>query len=762
MFPTALPAATARWIAAAFTLALVVAVALHVDLDPRVEGEFFFADDDPQLAADRAVRELFAPGGQVILRVDAGEARDLRGRLRPLIDSLSVLPGVESVLSVVANDPSGPLYRRVLTTPDSGVTNVVLQVEPNAGGELVAGVERVVAAQSGLRIDLSGAPVVVEWIRRSLRRDLVVFTTAAGLVFALLVGLLTRDPVVVAGAVSTCLVAVSTTLLALQSGGVRIGLLTANLATIVFVLTLSHMVFMTVNVRAAALEGRDVPAPRGARDGEGGPARDALPSGGPARDALPGGGPARDGPPSGGPARDGLPRGGPVRDGLAPSGDEAVARGVRRTFEGSFWAMSTTLLGFLSLLVASARPLRELGIAGAVGTLVAIVAAYLVFPHFLRGRSWRARGAALEVRRAARSAPVVLAAAAVALIGALGVLRLDTDPPLLDYFAGGSPLGAGLTQVDADGGSSALHIVVAAPGGARLDTDEAYRALADAQTALEAHSRTGVVLGPSVFIDQARTLPLAGFLPLPQLLDIASSPRLDEVALGFVTADRLRGLFTLRMREGEGTEAGPPPPREVVVRELRERVEGAGLEVVQVAGLYDLQRRLGDLIGESLAVGVGGLLLLFLIVAAVVARAGGLAARMWLCLAVVPLVVLGVFGWTGTPVDIITSPAASIALAMGVDAMIHLVVRVRRSAGSIEARWREALGSVGPAVLGATLLLSAGFGIFVLSDFPPTRRFGLAVVLGTVAAAALALIVLPATVRAPASATPRAASPPGS
>ncbi|WP_405284267.1 MMPL family transporter [Gaopeijia maritima] len=727
MFPTALPAATARWIAAAFTLALVVAVALHVDLDPRVEGEFFFADDDPQLAADRAVRELFAPGGQVILRVDAGEARDLRGRLRPLIDSLSVLPGVESVLSVVANDPSGPLYRRVLTTPDSGVTNVVLQVEPNAGGELVAGVERVVAAQSGLRIDLSGAPVVVEWIRRSLRRDLVVFTTAAGLVFALLVGLLTRDPVVVAGAVSTCLVAVSTTLLALQSGGVRIGLLTANLATIVFVLTLSHMVFMTVNVRAAALEGRDVPAPRGARDG------------------------------------DGLPSGGPARDGLAPSGDEAVARGVRRTFEGSFWAMSTTLLGFLSLLVASARPLRELGIAGAVGTLVAIVAAYLVFPHFLRGRAWRARrGAAVEVRRAPRSAPVVLAAAAVALIGALGVLRLDTDPPLLDYFAGGSPLGAGLTQVDADGGSSALHIVVAAPGGARLDTDEAYRALADAQTALEAHSRTGVVLGPSVFIDQARTLPLAGFLPLPQLLDIASSPRLDEVALGFVTADRLRGLFTLRMREGEGTEAGPPPPREVVVRELRERVEGAGLEVVQVAGLYDLQRRLGDLIGESLAVGVGGLLLLFLIVAAVVARAGGLAARMWLCLAVVPLVVLGVFGWTGTPVDIITSPAASIALAMGVDAMIHLVVRVRRSAGSIEARWREALGSVGPAVLGATLLLSAGFGIFVLSDFPPTRRFGLAVVLGTVAAAALALIVLPATVRAPASATPRAASPPGS
>ena len=33
---------------------------------------------------------------------------------------------------------------------------------------------------------------------------------------------------------------------------------------------------------------------------------------------------------------------------------------------------TTTLLGFASLLVATARPLRELGIAGCVGTLTAL------------------------------------------------------------------------------------------------------------------------------------------------------------------------------------------------------------------------------------------------------------------------------------------------------------------------------------------------------------------------------------------------------
>ena len=45
--------------------------------------------------------------------------------------------------------------------------------------------------------------------------------------------------------------------------------------------------------------------------------------------------------------------------------------------------MTTTLLGFLSLLVATAKPLRELGIAGAIGTLTAIAVAYSVYPAFL-------------------------------------------------------------------------------------------------------------------------------------------------------------------------------------------------------------------------------------------------------------------------------------------------------------------------------------------------------------------------------------------
>ena len=70
--------------------------------------------------------------------------------------------------------------------------------------------------------------------------------------------------------------------------------------------------------------------------------------------------------------------------------------------------------------------------------------------------------------------------------------------------------------------------------------------------------------------------------------------------------------------------------------------------------------------------------MLFVGVAAVVSRDGWTTLVMVLCLTSIPIVVLGVMGHLAMPVDIIASPAANVALAMGVDSMIHLVTRVRK------------------------------------------------------------------------------------
>src|SRR5262249_51976557 len=104
------------------------------------------------------------------------------------------------------------------------------------------------------------------------------------------------------------------------------GILTVNLGTIVFVIALSHLVYMTFNWQTLA-----------------------------------------------------------DRDHRIGKETPNLASAARRmTFSPSFWSMVCASLGFASLLIAQAKPLRELGFGGVLGTVVAFACAYLMYPAFLR------------------------------------------------------------------------------------------------------------------------------------------------------------------------------------------------------------------------------------------------------------------------------------------------------------------------------------------------------------------------------------------
>ena len=667
-------------------LGLGVVWLLRASLSPRVEGDFFFSESDPQLQTSQRINDTYPSSPQIILRVASGQGAEnsYEGRIEALTDELLEIEGVVGGYSITTDNPEGSaLFSRILLTPDAAATNIVLSADETDPEVLIPRIEAVIAEHQApeLGIVMSGVPVIVELIRRNLLRDLIVFSLAAVLVFGLLIAIVYRDIAIVVGTLATCSISVSLTLMLTQAIGLSIGLLTANLVTIVFVLTLSHVVFMTANWLRAAEERADR--------------------------AL------------------------------------VIQSAIQDTLEASFWSMTTTLLGFASLLIATAQPLRELGIAGVIGTLTAMVTAYSAYPAFL-GRWAKVRTSNKVMDFATISVPTrtrtlaVAAGAMVLLLGA-GLVRVDTDPGLLTYFAEGDPLRDGLEQIDADGGSSTLDIVIRDTEGALLDSNPVFEKMQALQASLEEDSAVGVVLSPTVLLEHARTLPFAGFLSLGLLLDMASTPQLGSVGLGYVTAARDEGHYFLRMRE-----TVEEPSRREIMERLRMDVVDAGLEPVLIGGLYDLQAQLGELIRSSLKIGIGGLMALFLVIGFIVSRSVMTTSRMWICLAAVPIVVLGVFGHLGIAIDIITSPAANIALAMGVDSMIHLVVRVRTlDALGEPLPWSRALDQIRTPVLRASMIICAGFGIFVLSTFPPTSRFGLAVILGTVTAATMTLIVLP-------------------
>jgi uncharacterized protein len=682
----------APWCALILVGLSLVAVRTWVDLSPRVETEFFFSADDPQLKTSNELAERYPAPPQVVIRTqDLDGNRDAyQKKVGELTERLLGLDGVEGGFSISTDDPRSPLFGRILLNPDSTSTNIVLQVSETDPRALVTRLDTVLAdfRSDQLGIVMSGVPVIVELIRKSLFRDLVVFSLAAFLMFGGLVALVYRDAAILLGTLVASLTSVSLTLLLTRMIGIGVGLLTANIVTIVFVLTLSHIVFLTANWRLVTTA-------------EASPTDRAT----------------------------------------------AVQGAVRMTFEGSFWSMTTTFLGFLSLLIATAKPLRELGLAGGIGALTAMAVAYTVYPIFLV--KWA------RLRDSGPSAPTIpstttkrfsgtrslAAIGGVTLLIGTGLFRLNTDPGLLTYFSRDSELRRGLELIDGDGGSSTLSVAVRDRDGRRIDDADVYNELWALQDSLEADPAVGVVLSPATLLSHARTLPLARFLPLSVLMDLAQSEQLGEVGLAFATRARDEGLFFLRMRESADTGS-----RQEVMGRVTAYARQAGLDPVQMGGLYDLQAQLGTLISSSLRIGLGGLLLLFILVSFTVSRKATTSAAMLACLAGIPLVVLGSFGHAGVAIDIITSPAANVALAMGVDSMIHLVVRVRRLEGagmSWAEAWPEARRQIGRPVLAATLIICAGFGIFGLSAFPPTQRFGVAVILGTITAATMALVTLP-------------------
>ena len=685
-----------RWlplVSLGVTVLLGVATLAWVDLKPRVDERFFFAADSPAYREARALQDRFS--NQALLVVTAAaddlDSEAYRKQLEQLTRKLERLDRVLSVRSLVQGPDSfkdareSPLWRRLLLLEEPATaSNLVLVVDDRDTHALVQSVTRVMRAHQrpDFRLTLAGVPYVVDSIAQNLREDFRTFSLAAVAVFGVLMAALFRSWTVLVGSLVASIAAAFGTLLVQHLLGGRIGLLTANLVTIAFVLTQSHIVFMTNNWRQ--LRGRHA------------------------------------------------------------SAEDTLWHTLRNTVVASAWCMVAALLGFASLLTVDAQPLRELGSGGTLATLCALFGAYVLYPPFLlwRGPGPVPQTAPAGRRPLVRVPPrwLALTVLGVSLALGAGALRLNSDPSLLDYFDAESSVHRSLAKVDPYGGSNPLNLAVRRADGQRLDNEDSYERMWALQRALQSDPAVGTVISLPVLMAEADRSPLAALLPWNWLLDLLSRPVFDRVARAFVNEERTEALFLLRMQE-----AGRRERRTDVIARLERTVAQHGFVTSGVGGTYALQGRLADLVTYSLYEGLAGLLAAVFVIALCVTRSFAAALAMLACTATVPAVALGVFGILRLPLDIIATPGVNVAIGVAVDSMIHLGAAWRRARAGrgpgpalVEAQKEQAGG-----IIAYSVVVLAGFAIFAASSFPPTQRFGLSVILGAATAGAMALWVLP-------------------
>jgi len=685
---------SAHWLMLAVTVVLFGLVATLVDLKPRVDENFFFSSSDPKFQESKKIEELFPAGSQLILSVSSSDIVSQQyferlHRLTQKIKSIDSVTGVRSLTDGPKNygdADDSPFWQRLLIADNHKSSNVVAFVETKDTEQLIRRIEGIIDEYDSkdFRIRIAGAPYVAEMIRRNLAHDFRYFTITAVILFGVTMWVLFRSARLFIGMLATCTSAVLLTLLVQSLFGRNIGVLTVNLGTIVFVVAMSHLVYMTFNWQTLA----------------GGMGKDAR---------------------------------------------ELAAKACRMTFPASFWSMVCAGLGFASLLIVPAKPLRELGFGGVLGTVIAMVCAYGMYPWFL-GWAVPRKSSVSEKGPGARfwSRRFVWLSAAVILVSVglgFGLKQLNTDPNLLDYFKPHQELRDGLEYVDRNGGSNPLTLVIAAVDGSKLNTSDAFREMWILQTALENHKGVGTVISLPLLIAEGDRRPFAFLVSKEHMLEIMEEPKHERVARSFVTPDRTKAAFYIRM-----VENGRVKPRVEVLDDLRSIVRHHGFKPVFLGGTYRLQGELAQMVASSLVTGLFWLIVLFAVIAWIVARSIRGAAAMILSLGLVPLCMLGGMGILGVPVDIISAPATNICIGMAIDSMVHLVFGVRRAQRNGKTGWNAWVAGREEqwrGIVYSDVIIAAGFAILVLSGFPPTQRFGLVVVCGTIIDILANLFVLP-------------------
>jgi predicted RND superfamily exporter protein len=687
----------AHWAMLAVTGALFVLVLVFVDLEPVVEANFFFSTSDPGFQQSRQIEKRFPSQPEVILAVSSSDISSPRylERIKKLTEQVNTIGSVNAVKSLTEGPKNfddalkSPFWSRLLIAANRKSTNVIIFMEGKATEKPVTRLLRIIHEMDArdFRIHIAGPPYVVEMLRRSLAHDFRYFSLTAVVLFGLTMAAMFRSLRIFLGMMAACTSAVLLTLLLQSLFGKKIGILTVNLGTIVFVIALSHLVYMTFNWQTLA--------DRAHRLGKKAPnlALDAW----------------------------------------------------RMTLPPSFWSMVCASLGFASLLIVQAKPLRELGFGGVLGTIVAFACAYSMYPPFLRSAVPR-QSKLVEAepphwfwsrRFALLSLGVVLASAALGI----GLRRVDTDPSLLEYFKPHDELRDGLEYVDHNGGCNPLTLVVSSADGSKLNTDAAYQKMWTLQGALENYRDVGTVISLPTLLAEGDRVPFSFLLSYEKMMEIMEQPKYARVAKSFVTEDRGEAVFLTRMVESRRQKL-----RLEVLDDVRGIARKHGFKVDLVGGIYYLQGRLAKLVASSLITGLFWLNFLFIIIAWAVARSIRGAVAMIVSLTLVPLCMLGGIGWLRVPVDIISAPATNVCIGIAIDSMIHLVFGVRRARRNGKKGWPAwvfAREEQWRGIVYSDVIIAAGFCIFVLSDFPPTQRFGLVVLAGCVIDILGNLFVLP-------------------
>lgn len=707
------------------------------DLRINANVDAFLEEDDPGIATYNEAREDWGTDEFAIVCVSAGDWFTPEGmaRLREIEEDVKSVPFVASTMSILdvpllRQDPGGrPKLHRMsesmtdlrqdgvdleraaeelmhhelakgnLISADGRNVNILAYLDwSKTNGELIPPIgERREGLVTGVRalaerwsarleepVRLSGVPLIQRALLENIRHDLLIFGVAALALFVLAFLVVYRRLRFVVIPVLCCLLPAVGMLGGMAMLGIPIALVTSNMPVLLFVLMLPYNVYFIERYRERRVLFPD-------------------------------------------------------EDGMT-----STMSSLRAIAVPCFFSCATTLAGFVALSSSRIIPIRDFGETMTVGMVVGFAVVFLFLPAAMR----RLRGLEanervresfgpstglvrlLERITLARPGWVVAACGVILLVSVVGASRISAENKFTSYFWPSSEVYQGLEFIDQEvGGTTWIEVLLSSGKAGHFKTQEGLRAIQAVEDYFEQVPETGNIMSlNSLRTEMRKTFkpewyPFVGDALLLSAINLASPDLVKQTTDSEFRSSRA----TIRMKE-----TAPTLHRNRILAGLRDHLaahedvfEGLEIEITGVFPVYaDMLTQLLE--GQKHSIVVVPLAVYLMLL--VLFRSPILALIVLVPQALPATVLLGIMGWAGIPLDLVTVMIASIAIGVGIDAAIQYTMRFREElAGTPDhpTAISRAHATIGRAIWRATSIIVAGFCILVLSQFFPTFWFGL-------------------------------------
>lgn len=468
---------------------------------------------------------------------------------------------------------------------------------------------------------------------------------------------------------------------------------------------------------------------------------------------------------------------------------DLVSETVRSKFLPCIYTAVTTMVAFGSLLVSGIRPVIDFGWMMVIGISISFILAFTLFPASLmlmpkqKHESSGKLTATIMVSVAEfirdHSKATLLLFVVLAGIGLSGLPQLSVENRFIDYYKEETEIFQGMSLIDEKlGGTTPMDIIIDAPlfdesaetassedddffeedefdeedGGDITSSSYWFNSnglldIAEIHRYLESLPETGKVLSINTSMQLLQTLnddePFDDFNLAVVYKRLPENVR-QPLITPYLSEDGNQIRFSIRIYESDKSLK-----RQQLIDTIQAHLTNElGLDPAQVniSGMAVLYNNLLQSLFKSQILTIGAVFIAILLMFIILFRAVRLSIATIIPNMVAAGLILGLMGWIGIPLDIMTITISAISIGIGVDNSIHYVHRFRQEYAIDQDYWgaiKRSHNSIGHALYYTTVTVVLGFSILTLSNFIPTIYFGLLSGLAMTTALIANLMLLP-------------------